>query len=1048
MAAIRYDVTCPSCEAMVPIRNSNLIGKKIECPKCKYRFVVPEQPAEGGGADAAAKKGKAAKKAKAAKKGGSKMLVGVVIGVLAVAVLGVGGFMLFGDDSGGSSGGTSGNTAVASRPPTPTPPAGGDAGAPTGLPGGADAVNANGGGEGNPEQQGGTEGTQTTTPPKADAKPVAAVPSGPTKDVTNLLPGQTRAVYRVNLDRLAKSATPLYNAFFDATIRELFRRSMTFDASQMKVFVHCVVGADHEPFALIRTKSPFNQQDILRLDLEKLPNGSIRGRDFFRIKSNAFIDAASRTFSAEAFASMAGVPLPKPETPATPAKPQKFVLCIYDPTTLLISTELTMERYLTDLQDNGYPPFKSELTPNEPPPPPMNGEGGNPPMEGLSAPAGRGGSGDIENLQQRVSPRGTPGSSPPPGAGGPPPGASTPGGPPAGYPGAAGGPPGAGRQPARPAKARKLFTSIPTYRTVDPQLKKMLNQLEENEKTPPAIVYAEILDQRVLNAKQLGQEYKESGDKIVGLLSQIKVVGLALTEFSQDKTVTALAMEYLTDDDARKSIKEQIVPLLTLATPVVDLLLGTRTTVRNAAAGQNNTGGGLFGGFPGAGGEEAAPGGYPPPGYPGGASPGGSPPPGYGSPGGGPSSGNYPPPGGGSPGSYPPPGYGSPGGGASTGSYPPPGYGGPDNPEGFGPPGAAGRPPAKKVDQTTVDIDLSDRVVSVSVSVDWPEEKYATLIQDGVTRLGSQLKGRMVVLTGEIDWHALAGVAQTIRERKAAFPRGTLERQIRSDRYRLPPPPGERVSFFADLLPFLGKAGLRSQIDAHKYAWYAKENLPAAEAWIPEFLVPYYPQDSWRATNPLAQGHDLGATNYIAPAGLGLDAARYDPNNPEAAKKVGITGYNWSSRPEDVKDGLSNTIYLIQAPPGQGRPWIAGGGSTVVGIDDQIPEPMQPFVYPAPGGQRGTHVLMADGSVRFLKEGTNPAIFKGMITRAGGESLTDLDKLAPKLKPTQSPRQNELKGGTIPAIVPSEKAATPAPKKGKDKSKGKKANKPKEKAGK
>src|SRR5262249_62408246 len=37
---------CPSCEAMVPIRDANLIGRKIDCPKCKYRFVVEDPGAE------------------------------------------------------------------------------------------------------------------------------------------------------------------------------------------------------------------------------------------------------------------------------------------------------------------------------------------------------------------------------------------------------------------------------------------------------------------------------------------------------------------------------------------------------------------------------------------------------------------------------------------------------------------------------------------------------------------------------------------------------------------------------------------------------------------------------------------------------------------------------------------------------------------------------------------------------------------------------------------------------------------------------------------
>jgi len=44
-ANISFKQQCPSCEAMVTIRDDNLIGKKIDCPKCKYRFVV-EEPAE------------------------------------------------------------------------------------------------------------------------------------------------------------------------------------------------------------------------------------------------------------------------------------------------------------------------------------------------------------------------------------------------------------------------------------------------------------------------------------------------------------------------------------------------------------------------------------------------------------------------------------------------------------------------------------------------------------------------------------------------------------------------------------------------------------------------------------------------------------------------------------------------------------------------------------------------------------------------------------------------------------------------------------------
>ena len=46
---------CPSCEAWVPIKDSSLIGRKIDCPKCKYRFVVEDPVAKDKKAVAAEK---------------------------------------------------------------------------------------------------------------------------------------------------------------------------------------------------------------------------------------------------------------------------------------------------------------------------------------------------------------------------------------------------------------------------------------------------------------------------------------------------------------------------------------------------------------------------------------------------------------------------------------------------------------------------------------------------------------------------------------------------------------------------------------------------------------------------------------------------------------------------------------------------------------------------------------------------------------------------------------------------------------------------------
>jgi len=88
-----FKVPCPSCEAQVLIKNPNLVGTKVECPKCKYRFKVEAPAGEAPKDDKAAKDKdkKAEDKAKkpAAKK--NKKVLGAVLGVAGVLLLAVGG---------------------------------------------------------------------------------------------------------------------------------------------------------------------------------------------------------------------------------------------------------------------------------------------------------------------------------------------------------------------------------------------------------------------------------------------------------------------------------------------------------------------------------------------------------------------------------------------------------------------------------------------------------------------------------------------------------------------------------------------------------------------------------------------------------------------------------------------------------------------------------------------------------------------------------------------------------------------------------------------
>ena len=83
---------------------------------------------------------------------------------------------------------------------------------------------------------------------------------------------------------------------------------------------------------------------------------------------------------------------------------------------------------------------------------------------------------------------------------------------------------------------------------------------------------------------------------------------------------------------------------------------------------------------------------------------------------------------------------------------------------------------------------------------------------------------------------------------------------------------------------------------------------------------------------------------------------------------------------------LSNTLLLVETDIDHG-PWTAGGSATVRGLN--------PAHLPYIGRRRqfgglhsdGVIVALADGSVRFLRETTDPRVFEALATVAGGETL-------------------------------------------------------------
>jgi prepilin-type processing-associated H-X9-DG protein len=122
---------------------------------------------------------------------------------------------------------------------------------------------------------------------------------------------------------------------------------------------------------------------------------------------------------------------------------------------------------------------------------------------------------------------------------------------------------------------------------------------------------------------------------------------------------------------------------------------------------------------------------------------------------------------------------------------------------------------------------------------------------------------------------------------------------------------------------------------------------------------------------------------YVGIAGLGFDA----PGLPTTDKRAGIFGDDRVVRPVDVTDGLAETMMVAESSAPAG-PWFAGGRNTVRGLDTA----RQPYLGKGRqfGGNHygGADVLMADGSVRFIKDTVAPKVFEALSTIAGGEKVS------------------------------------------------------------
>jgi hypothetical protein len=1076
-SAVGFKQACPSCGGQVTIKSHDLVGKKTDCPKCKFRFVVADPNPKASGKDAKAGKAKPKKgdadKPKKKGKGGSKMpLILAGVGAVVILIVGLVIFLFLPGDNKplpqvkpGGGGGAGLAAGRGEQPPAggDTPPAAGgenqvsldellakldDEAEREKVKGplldklktlsGADLENAitdisNRAATGNKTAEEVIESAA-----KASDRPelqkvasenlerikvrIATGGNDPADDPTNVLAGDTQVMLNIPVKKLLDS--DFKDAIFalGAFRAEDFERRIGIPLSNID---QIVIGCNVEQKTIIgaiKTTAPFDWDKSVKEALQAENQAkTAKGKTYYLGK----VDILSEFIEAR---------MP----PVTGLRRSAAIMRKSNDTMLVYGDEASIQAFLDS------PPDLKVETPAPPtaggaPGGPGDGPGGMQGPGGGLAGAGTGGGGGLAGAGTGggggLAGAGTGGGGSLAGAGTggggtmPPPPGGPQGGPPGGPPGGQGG--------AAPPPVTRVSTS---YLTLNSKFRKVV-ELAENKRSVLG-VFAEaspsgsvrgrdLLMSRLPFLKNVPENQQRQVDMYAFALSMEDDIHLRGVLACYDrKQVDAVLREV--EKSLAKAAKNEIKALLGF-----EFAVGARDQVAsNQGGGGFGPGlGGMGGGGaigPGLGG--AGGGGAIGPGL-GGAGGGGAIGPGLGGMGGGGAIG--PGLGGMGGGGAIGPGLGGAGGKAPGGTGPsgPPGgapgrgydpedrggYGGP-----LGPQGGYGGPPAgtgeqnQPQDKSRIDLSRDDlEFVVIDAKVVKRPEGFMTDYLGSImvsSRDSMEQNSRRLKLGDVTNALNLYRSERVSRNEPDGFPYGAFPRQQDAARGPRPWPASERVSWMRELLPYIGDDRFytfKDGIDVNK-SWRDPENLKFGRIPIPAFL---HPTEAKRYVRLRGIDRPLAVTHFVGMAGVGPDAPYYANNDPRA----GIFGFDRESTVADIKDGLSYTIFAIQSDSSMLGPWIAGGGATVRGTSENGDRDVGftgGFSSPDHNGKKGAWVIMADGSARFLPRDVAPSVFKALCTKAGDDSGSDLDLLAPK----EQFQPSTPAGGAKPTT-----AAPPAP---------------------
>ena len=193
--------------------------------------------------------------------------------------------------------------------------------------------------------------------------------------------------------------------------------------------------------------------------------------------------------------------------------------------------------------------------------------------------------------------------------------------------------------------------------------------------------------------------------------------------------------------------------------------------------------------------------------------------------------------------------------------------------------------------------------------------------------------------------------------------------------------PAERWSWYLSVGNHWGHYGI--PIIDYERPWNAPSLRPLQlHTWrngpeaVVEFDIPLTPFPVIECPNGTSATHADGQpyTDYVATAGIGSDAAQL----PRTSSRAGVWAYDERRSLDDILDGASNTLIVIETSSNNGC-WLAGGPATVRGYN-QTQNPIGANNQFGGLHPNGSMAVFADGHTRFIADTIDPELFSSAIT--------------------------------------------------------------------